>query len=196
MKLYSSLALLFLAAAPLSTAAIALTTPTSTTPGSLQITEDITFTFTASGTVPGFYVVFSGWVAADDGSSTSVTLSPNAGYSFNGGTTLNASSTAIFDNFASDLADISADDGVLALAFAQPLSFIPGDLFTLKSATFTIPATAGFNPAAGGTFTGDVFLAHVPWFTRVSDVEAVPEPAAVSLAAVGLGLAACRRRRR
>lgn len=193
----TGLALLTLTAAP-AFAAISVTLPTATVPGSMVITQDIDFTITAAGSVA--ILCFDEWVTSDGSNSgiVSTSLSPLI-YSLNSGSLSSAPVSFIIDNFDSSAGALTANDGYL---FLKPgIAVGVGNLFSVKAATYALPAGSmqpGYNPQTQQTFTGEAFLTAsngVRLSANTPVGAAVPEPGSMGLLALG-GLASLARRRR
>ena len=198
---------LFTLSAIRTDAAVIVTLPTATTAGSIVITQDITFTLTGSvGATAYMEVVFDEWVTSDGGlnSFNSTPITPNT-FSFAKNDVLMSSlnittSNILVDNQANSGA-ITPNDGFLD--FRPGVALTPGDTFTLKAATYTIPAgttNPNFNLQANQTFTGNAFLAsdYFDSGARLSSnvsLGAVPEPSRALLMLGGLSTLAFRRRR-
>ncbi len=197
MKATLAIAILLAAALP-GSAAIIVTAPTSTTPGSIQVTDDINFVINTN--IPNaytFYVVFDEWVGTSDGNYTASTMSGSSPFALKG-VTPGYVYSAVYDNFATTYSTLTPKDGMWEAGWGTSISFVPGDIFTVKSGTYVLPPTASFNPQTTQTFTGTAFLINAVGYTRISadvTIPPVPEPAAASLAIVGLALAAGRRKR-
>lgn len=169
-------------------AAVIVIAPTSTATGSIQFTEDITFTITSAGFAET--VVFDNWVASD-GSQTSSLLVPDVFFSLNGGTPFQVV-TGLYDNLATTYGAMTPNDGYL---FHNSIAVSVGDTFTIKQGSYTLDKAEGFNPGVTQTFTGDMFITNQAGAT-ISTTTAVPEPAALSLLAGALTVLALIRRRR
>jgi hypothetical protein len=184
----AALSLLALCAAP-ARAAIIVVAPTTSTNGSLTVTNDITFPITTGGNAALF--ALDEWVTSDGTENSS----PFAGLliTLDGGApfTRNAS---LFDNLNSTAGAVTPNDGYIFLG--STLGVVVGDTVTLDPGTYTLGATAGFNPQTNQTFTGNMFIADNTG-TRLSDVVSagpVPEPATCTMLLFG-GLAILHRRR-
>ena len=200
-----SLSLLFTAtallsgAAATSNAAIIVVAPTASTAGSINITQDITVIVTVAGNAS--FLVIDEWVIAD-GTTTPANLgSPTAAqsfqYSLNGSPNkTGATQNLIYDNFTIGAA--TANDGLLNFdGSSSGNTLAAGQTFTLRAGNFGVQTTAGFNPQATQTFTGNVFLMS-NFGVRMSPntpAGAVPEPGTALLGAL-TGLTLLRRRRK
>lgn len=147
--------------------------------GQITINNDITFDINTSGNV--LTMVFDEWTTSDGTPALAHIAGDTSvfGYSINGGGTL-TTNTRFRDNFGMTLGDISPNDGYLTFESLPPVS--PGDVFTVKAGTYSIDATAGFNPALNNySFCGSVFLTNTAG-NRISNiVVGVPEPSSVLL---------------
>lgn len=142
--------------APAAQAAIKVVVPTTTTAGSLQITQDITFPITKTGGAK--VLVLDEWVNSD-GANIGLSISANLTYSINGGANQNVLLIGIYDNQAFPFGGFTANDGYLTLLTAIPVAI--GDTLTIRSATFVLPPqgnSSTFNPQANQTFTGNIFV--------------------------------------
>ena len=177
-----------------ATAAIVVDLPTPSSNGSLQITQDISFTVTVGGQMQS--LVFDEWLA-NDGNYDGIDFTLPISYTINGGSVMNINSYRLADNTLGFFGgSVTADDG--HLIFASAVSLLAGDVFTLKAGAYTLPQGSypNFNPLADQTFTGNVFLAnssHVT-MTALTPVE-VPEPTRAVLLIGGMILTMNRRRR-
>jgi hypothetical protein len=182
-------------------AAVVITLPTPSTAGSIAITQDIDFTITTAGTIRA--VLFDELVSAADADTTGLTsFDPGfLAYKLNSvlGTLSLASGVGLYDNYRLNIGAATPQDGVLFLPGAPAVAV--GDVFTLVTATYTIPAGTSvttFNPQAAGTFTGNasVITSGVTSLSAPTSVAgAVPEPSASLLGLVALAGMAFRRRR-
>jgi len=166
-------------------ATVLVVAPTSTATGSIQFTEDITFTITSAGFAET--VVFADWVASD-GSQTSSLLVPDVFYSLNGGTPFQIV-TGLYDNLTTTYGDMTPNDGYL---FHTSIAVSVGDTFTIKQGSYTLDKASNFNPGVTQTFTGNMFITNQAG-TTISTV--VPEPATLFLLAGTSAFLALFRRR-
>jgi hypothetical protein len=177
-----------------ATAAVVVALPTPSSNGSLQITQDISFTVTVGGQMQS--LVFNEWLV-NDGNYDGIDFTLPIAYTVNGGSVMNVNSYRLGDNTLGYFGgNVTADDG--HLIFASAISLLTGDVFTLKAGTYTLPQGSypNYNPLADQTFSGDVFLAntsHVA-MTALTPVE-VPEPTRAVLLLGGMTLTMSRRRR-
>ncbi len=172
------IAVTFLLSSSFSNAAVIMTAPTSSSTGSLQITEDITFNITTAG--PVRYLVFDEWVSSSDGSLTGtpnpappvpaipITFSLNGGADTTAGPFIN-----LIDNVDTTLLSITPLDGVFL--FGTNIAVTSGDSLVIRAGTFTLPLVANFNPATTQTFTGNTFLT-TPTGLALTGSTPVPEP--------------------
>ncbi len=168
-------------------ASVIVVAPTSTTTGSIQFTEDITFTITSAGFAETF--VFDGWVTSD-GTLTPSLLVPDVFFSLNDGASFQLA-TILYDNLATTYGDMTADDGYL---FHNSIAVQPGDTLTIKQGSYTLKEAA-FNPGVTQTFTGDMFITDSDG-DIISTTTSVPEPATLALPGVGFAILAWILRRR
>jgi hypothetical protein len=173
-------------------ASIIVTLPTASVTGSIEITNDISFTVTSPGSM--VHVVLDEWVTSDGGRDSigGLSISPSFNYSLNGGSTLStplASGAGFSDNYNTTSNALTPNDGRFTLSGGIILS--PGDIFTIKAMTYTLAANSmplGFNSQAQQTFTGNLFLASLN-LNRLTSSVAVPEPSTAALVSLaGLGL--------
>ena len=162
--------------------------------GTLEITEEISFTASSTGSVGG--IAFVNWVAEPDAAQDSLTLA-NLSYSFTNSGSTGTSSTDfnVYDNKLT-LGDVTPTDGVFHFHSTRYLN--AGEVFTLHTGSWTGLTATGFNAEGIGSFTGQAFLMNGS-FLRMSEnvsVSAVPEPStwAAFLGLGALGLAWVRRR--
>lgn len=168
-------------------ASVIVVAPTSTATGSIQFTEDITFTITGSGFAETF--VFDSWVTSD-GTLTPSLLVPDVFFSLNDGTPFQLATT-LYDNLATAYGDMTAGDGYL---FHNSIAVQPGDTLSIKQGSYTLKE-ADFNPGVTQTFTGNMFITNSD-DDRISTTTVVPEPAALAIPGVGLAILAWILRRR
>ena len=169
-------------------AAIIVTAPTAGSPGSFQITSDITFNMNVAGNARVF--VLDEWVVSD-GSQTFSPYTPIVAFYVND-VGPSALSGKFVDNLTTTDQDITANDGYFL--FDGSISVSSGDTITLKTGLYSLAATTGFNPQATQTFTGNMFVGDING-VRLSPNVAVPEPTALGLCGLG-ALALLGRRRR
>ncbi|MDP0498510.1 MAG: PEP-CTERM sorting domain-containing protein [Verrucomicrobiota bacterium JB022] len=166
-----------LAAVAASTAygAINLSPEILTTGGTLEFTNDLTFTISTDGTVD--YIAFDEWSA----SYTTQRLAYSSGsisYQINDGPVLSAGAYYLYDSVYSDWNDLSAYDGILAI---DSIFVSVGDTLTFFATSIEFDPEPEFNPAGIGEFTGDVFLASM-FASRMSgniSANGAPEPTPV-----------------
>jgi hypothetical protein len=184
-----ALSLLLAAQIPAANAAIIVVAPTGSSTGSFQITDDITFTITANGSLQ--YFVFDEWVAMDAGQTTQ-SLSPFLSFTINGSPFTEGSQ--LMDNIGFNLGETTPNDGLLIIN--SPFSVLTGDTVTLQAGTYSIGSAVGFNPLATQTFTGDIFLTNGSG-VRLSDnaTAAIPEPSSAALILGVMSVFALARRR-
>ncbi len=169
---------------------IVVTAPTASSNGSFQITTDITFAITTSGTAHVF--LLDEWVTSDN-SWTFSNYSPDLQISVNNGAS-GAYAGRFADNFNSFGFQLSPNDGYLVTNAV--ISVTSGDNVTLKAGTYSLGSVEGFNPQANQTFTGNMFLTDVIG-VRLSDIVALPEPSTFLLMlSAGLVMSPIRRARR
>ena len=133
---------------------ITVVLPTASTPGSLTVERDISFSVTTAGDV--FAVNLDEWVA-DDGSTTELSVNGPIQYTLNGASGSIGTGTLYDDNISAG--NITVNDG--NLAFLSTIPVAAGDTFVLKSGSYVLPAdlnAAAFNPQGNQTFAGKVFL--------------------------------------
>lgn len=170
----SSLVLALIAIVSLAdraSAGIIVVAPTANTPGSFQITADITFTINTAGDVELF--ALDEWVTSD-GSPNGSIISPNFSISINGNLPGSYTAGSFFDNLNSTINQITANDGYFTIRSLLPV--IVGDTVTVKAGTFSLAAASGFNPQATQTFTGSMFITGDNGSRLSNVVTCVPEP--------------------
>lgn len=173
-------------------AAFTVVAPTGTTPGILQITEDIHFLIAAAGDVQLF--VLDEWVASDGSQSVSI-ISPGLSITLNGTGIAVPSNGTFVDNLTLTAGAFTGNDGYLYND--SPVSVVAGDILTLKAATYLLGPESSFNSLATQTFAGNIFLTDVSANLVPSSITTVPEPAsALLLGLAGIGLPAMRMRRK
>lgn len=157
--------------------------------GTLIFDNDITFTVNSTDNFQ--FVVFDEWTTSD-GDLDVVDLLGGSVFSFSINSVNNTDSARLFDNLASTINDITANDGYVLTNFSHAVN--AGDTITVKAGTYSLSANPNFNPAlANSSFNGQMFLANSNG-NRISNV--VPEPASVATIAVFcLGVISGRRRR-
>lgn len=189
-------------------AAIIVVAPTETLTGSLQITQDVSFTINTAITGSEFAFVLDEWVTADADQTVSplvldsentfdisvydLSLDFTTTFQFSddvGGSPVNFIDNSFFDFGTS----VTANDGLVYVS-SDP-SFEVGDVVTLLAGTYTISSGAGSNPLATQTFTGNMFIADGSG-NQISDLGVVPElkASALLLGVVALSLTVIRRR--
>ncbi len=163
--------------------------------GTLEITEDIDFPITASGTAS--ILIFDEW-SVTDGNSTLLTDNPAASlsYQINGGPVLTTPISQLRDHLNASNGAVTPNDGLLAFS---GFSVSVGHTLTIKAQTITFGGSNAFNPAVKQIFSGFVFLTgpSAAQLSEAVDLATVPEPAesAVILGGGLLAFAAWRRRR-
>jgi hypothetical protein len=177
---FAALGVLVLAA-PQARAALIVVAPTSSTNGSITITNDITFTISTAGNAQVF--ALDEWVTSD-GAQNGSAVSPDLSVSVNGGAPGGHPNT-FFDNLAMTVGAITPNDGYFYLSNAFAVS--AGNTVTLKAATYTLAATPGFNPQANQTFTGNMFITDDVGnqLSNVVAAGAVPEPSTWTMLLLG-----------
>lgn len=168
-------------------AAVIVVAPTGSTPGSIQITSDISFNITTSGAAKGFNL--DEWVVSD-GRQNASACNPSLAISLNGGTP-GAFPGLFYDNLAGTANDVTANDGFFYLT--NPIAVTAGNTLTLKARIYSLGTLIDFNPQATQTFIGNMFVVDSSGF-RLSANTFVPEPSALALCSLG-ALALLRRRR-
>ena len=172
--LLTSAALLALSSA--SNAALIVQSPTGSTNGSAQITQDITLIVTTAGQIG--ILALDEWVASD-GSNTSSVLLPDLSFSVNGIT--QSYTSFLTDNLNASANDLTSNDGYFF--FGGPTVSV-GDIITFSAATYNLIQTSNFNPQATQTFSGNAFIATQSGI-RLSNTVPIPEPSSTML--IGLG---------
>ncbi len=170
-----------------SRASVIVVAPTQTAPGSIQFTEDITFTITSSGFAETF--VFDNWVTSD-GSLTASQLTPDVFFSLNGGAPFQLATT-LYDNLATNYGEMTPGDGYL---FHTGIAVQPSDILAIKQGSYTLKE-AGFNPEVTQTFTGNMFITNSAG-EIISSQTVVPEPGTLALCSFGLTVMICSLQRR
>lgn len=146
--------------------------PLQSSGGSIEITSDVTFNITSTGTV--FGLILDSWVTSD-GDPSALSLSGPFSYSINAGPVQNGSVSFAYDNEPpyGSFGDVESNDGAIQLS---AISVNAGDTLTVFAQTFNVVfGDSGWNPQAIQSFAGDVFLADFIG-DSISDVVAVPEP--------------------
>jgi len=170
------------ALAPARGAVVIVAPVFATTPGSMQITEDITFTITKPFSIFS-YIVFEDLVQTNDGNSDGAGLTPNLAFTIYGSATTLPVSYFV-DNSTPAFGDVTETDGYIGGNEIYEVS--PGDTVTLAAGTYAIADNySNFNPQTTQTFTGNMFLVDSDG-KKISDVAAVPEPSAWALGGAGL----------
>ncbi len=151
--------------------------------GSMQITEDITFTVTKRDSVL-CYFVFQNLVQTNDGKSTYVAVSPDLVLDISGSPAAPLNTTFV-GNSTPAFGDVTVTDGYLTFANGMyPVT--TGDAVILKAGTYVLSGLDGVvNPQVTQTFTGTMFLGDADG-KMISNVVAVPEPSTRGLATAGL----------
>ncbi len=177
-----------------SDAAILITPPTNTTPGSLQITHDITVAVTTAGEAN--MLVLDNWVTWA-GSYANASVTPLLNILHNGAAVPVAYSLMV-DN-AGTGGTLDSGDGYLGFATNDNTlagyQVVPGDTLTIQAGTYTLTTgMLAFNVPAGGVYEGNVYLAN--WnAVPLSQAIAVPETGTIGLLALGAVGAGFSRRR-
>lgn len=151
--------------------------------GSMQITEDITFTVTKRDSIL-CYFVFQNLVQTNDGNSTIVAVAPDLALDIGGGPAYQLN-TDFVGNATPALGDITETDGYLTFGNGiYPVT--EGDTVVLKAGSYVLSGLDGVvNPQVTQTFDGTMFLADADG-KMISEVVAVPEPSTWGLAGAGL----------
>lgn len=197
MKIISSFVLVLAFSSVLSRAAIIVEAPTATTPGSLTITNDITFSVTGSGNAGMF--VFDEWVTSDgvQNGSSNIDYSSYLAYPVNHNNSPLPTSFDLFqtDNTTFSSGHVTPNDGLLVMIGS--FAVVAGDSVTLKAGELIIPKMSDFNAQATQTFAGNMFVVDTNYI-RLTDTVLVPEPSvtAVLFGAGALALVFRRRSRR
>ncbi len=182
-----------LALASRAQAAVIVLAPTASTPGSFQITNDITFTIGTAGNALVF--VLDEWVTSDGAPQNLSPFSPGLSVSINGGAPASQGTGNFSDNFTNTVGALTPNDGLIFLNTSFAVSI--GNTVTLKPATYSLGALSGFNPQGNQTFTGNMFMTNSGG-VRLSNIVSAgpaPEPSTCALLLLG-GLGAAARRRR
>jgi hypothetical protein len=184
---------------PHVTAAIVVGGPTTSSTGTLVITQDIVYTITTniSAGAP-FALVLDEWTTSNTDIVTTYTdLQTPLVFSLNGNIVTSVTSTGLGDNVTSPNNDFTIHDGFFII-YTVPRMVI-GDKLTLKAGSFTLSKTNSsqgvFNPQATQTFTGNTFITN-SGAGRISNVVAVPEPGNVFLGLTTCVLLVARRSRK
>ena len=163
--------------------AIIVVLPTTTTPGSIQVTQDITFDITTSANA--YYLILDEWVTSDTTYSNLNTTGGPLNFSVDGGPDVPTPIQLIIDNEANG-SDVSVNDGQI---FFSATSLTSGQTLTIRSGTIVIPVQpniANFNPQGEQTFVGNVFLADAG-LNRLSDIVDLSAPPAADYAITTTG---------
>jgi hypothetical protein len=189
MKITKSKLLAVLAAGAFASAdgAVIVVAPTATMPGSLQFTQDISFTVTGSGTLA--YIVFMDWVISD--STLNGSLVNGVTYNVNN-TPIQSMNLMLYDNRRAYDDSPTSNNGSLE---DPNLDLNTGDIFTLKANSYTLNPSANFNPLVTQTFTGNMVLVSLGEGI-MSNIVSVPEPSTVFVASLGIMAFSRRYRRR
>lgn len=126
-------------------------------------------------------MIFDEWVTSDGNPNAALGQSPfnTLSYKINGGITQTIAVFYVADNFASVSADVTANDGFLALNGTIPV--LEGQTLTILNQSLTfIPSGPGFNTPPA-TFTGNVFPADA----ALNSLSAIPEPTVIALCVLG-----------
>lgn len=161
--------------------------------GKFVISEDLTFKITTTGNVR--FVNFDEWVASNDGDATFLALLPDQlVISVNGQLDVSYSGMKLADgNWTGG--DVTANDFYFFSDGIIPVT--AGDTLTVRSGTWSIPASPGFPASAAKVFVGNAYLSTGTGMGEmVSEITAIPEPTTAILAGLGaLGMALNRRRK-
>lgn len=155
-------------------------------PSSVQITADITFTITISGTVNA--LIFDNWVATEDAAITVLPLlSGGITYQIDAGSaqTLGTTELAMIDNMTVNSGSLTPTDGLFV--WSPGIAVTAGQTFRINAGTLNFGGSPEFNPQTIGTFTGNVFLTGSGGSPLSGVASAVPEPEEeAACAALGL----------
>jgi hypothetical protein len=173
--------------------AVVVVAPTASTAGSLIFTDDFTFTITTGVSTGRRFFVLDEWVTSD-GQQDSAAITPQVVISKNGGAPTPYTTQVFYDNLSSVLGTVTQNDGYFSIITP---TLATSDTLTIKAGSYSLAATANFNPQGSKTFTGNMFVT-TDTGTRISNVVTVtvPEPATSTLLVVaGIAMLAKRRRR-
>lgn len=194
MKIITVLVLALAFSTGLSRAAFIVEAPTATTPGSLTITTDITFSVTGSGNATMF--VFDEWVTSDgvQNGSSNIDYSSYPNYPVYHNNSPLPTTPNLFqaDNTTFSSGHVTPNDGLLVLIGS--FAVVTGDSVTLKAGELIIPPMSGFNPQATQNFVGNMFVADTNYI-RLTDNVVVPEPSVTAILCGAGALALVFRRR-
>ena len=161
--------------------------------GKFVISEDLTFKITTTGNVR--FVNFDEWVASNDGDATFLALLPGQlVISVNGQLDVSYGGMKLCDgNWTGG--NVTANDFYFFSDGIIPVT--AGDTLTVRSGSWSIPASPGFPAGAAKVFVGNAYLSiGTGTGARISEITAVPEPTTAILAGLGaLGMALDRRRK-
>lgn len=173
-----------------SNAAIIVVSPTESTPGSLEITNDITFTISVPGaTVMGF--VLDDWIEGAEGTRSS--FFSGISYSINGAGPYTTDAYLLDSMWG--MGELTASDGLINVTYLPAV--FNGNALTLKAGSYVLPPGVSLLPQVNQVFTGNMFVVSGDGI-RISSIEtaAVPEPAAAALLLGGVASAVVFSRRR